>query len=270
MSGATRSRQIGWKIVTLNLLADVSDWQVRRPLLMAGLRALAPDVIALQEANLHVHTAEDLAAGLGLPHLNLIPKTGPAPSEGLAVLSRWPIVAAAWLDLGSQERVAQRVTVVRDGAYLSLANVHLFWQPGDVPERLLQVLRLQAWLAADRPQLVVGDFNSAPPTSSIRQMRRDGWRSAYASLHGREPRYTAPTPLRRSLQAILQAAVTLLPHIRWSEFTLTWRETLDYIFVDAGVTVCDAQVVLDQSAPGRPHTYPSDHFGICAIVQTDL
>lgn len=116
------------KVVTINVLTDLSRWKQRRTLLVQGLAALSPDLIALQEVQLPQNPAHWLADELGYPYLILSPKLGRSGQhEALAIISRIPVDTTSVLDLGGQERIAQRIRLNIEGSAMYLANSHLFW-----------------------------------------------------------------------------------------------------------------------------------------------
>src|SRR3954463_13943763 len=120
-------------VATVNILNDLSRWGERQPLLAAGLHALAPDLIALQEVTspLGVSTAHRLAEELGGYSVHVCPKTGRGRSrEGIAVLSRLPVDGHETLDLGSQRRSAQFLRVVVEDRPVVFVNGHYYWLPG--------------------------------------------------------------------------------------------------------------------------------------------
>jgi len=258
------------KIVTINILTDLSRWAQRRPLLLQGLAALSPDLIALQEVQLPQNPAHWLAEQLGYPHFLLSPKLGYSASrEALAVISRYPLEEASVLDLGGQDRIAQRVGLTLGEHKIYLANSHLYWQPGESAARLRQVERLQNWLhgfSGNPPGIVCGDFNGTPETLAIQHMRQR-FLSAYASIHGKEPDFTCPTPLPRSTWSVTRTFLGFFLLIRPQHIKLNWRGTLDYIFVNPRLKVTQCQVVLDQPSDGNPRIYPSDHFGLYAEIE---
>lgn len=257
------------KVVTINIFSDLSLWHRRRGLLLQGLTDLNPDLIALQEVSLPENNAQWLAEQIGIEHVYLCPKTGKASTrEALAILSRLPFDNQGMLDLKTQSRVAQYVQVRIAGQPVVIANGHFFWQPGDSPERQRQIERLLGWLdsfATHLPIIVCGDFNSLPESPSILKMRQ-AFVSAYAARHGREPEYTTPTPLPRSKWKLLQTLLRFIKYIRLKDVELDWQGTLDYIFVNELIHVRDCQLVLDQPAPENPRLYPSDHFGLMAVL----
>lgn len=257
------------KVVTINIFSDLSLWHQRRGLLVQGLTDLNPDLVALQEVSLPENNARWLAEQIGIQHVYLCPKTGEASKrEALAILSRLPFDNQGMLDLKTQNRLAQYVQVRVAGHPVVIANVHLFWQPGDSRERQRQIEHLLEWLdsiAAHLPIIVCGDFNSTPESPSIRKMRQV-FVSAYAAKHDREPEYTTPTPLSRSKWKLLQTLFRFIKYIRWKDIELDWQETLDYIFVNELIQVRDCQLVLNQPAPENSRLYPSDHFGLMAVL----
>jgi endonuclease/exonuclease/phosphatase family metal-dependent hydrolase len=263
------------KVVTANILSDLSRWEDRGPLLAQGLAEAGPDIIALQEVNLrpngvHPNTAAWLAEKLNFDYIHLTPKTGKSGiEEGIAIISRLPFDAQADLDLKTQDRVAQYVQVrIQDRPWV-IANGHFFWQPGDSTERLRQVERLLDWLSPvlDRvPVAVCGDFNSLPGTKAVRRMQVN-LASAYAAVHGAEPEFTFPTPLPRSRLAMLHTLLAYWRDIRLSELRLKLRGTLDYIFVNDRMRVVISRLILDRPSPVDPKLYASDHFGLMAVLE---
>jgi endonuclease/exonuclease/phosphatase family metal-dependent hydrolase len=260
------------KVVTINILSDLSCWEERRWLLVEGLSELKPDLIALQEVSLPENNAQWLAHELQIQHVYLSPKSGrEGMKEGIAILSNLPFEYTASLDLKTQHRVAQYVGVRIEDNPVYLANGHFFWQPGESPGRQQQIDRLLAWLGSmqrDLPVIVCGDFNGTPGTPAIHKMCQH-FASAYALVHGADPEYTTPTPLPRSKWKLLLTLVNFIRYIKLKDIDLHWRGTLDYIFVNQHLKVIDCQIVLNQPAPGDPDLYPSDHFGLLAILEIE-
>lgn len=260
------------KIITINILFELDRWEERRRLLVEGLAAENADVIAVQEVKLPEDTGAWLAAKLEMPYVHLVPfqpfQIGRKEiSYGIAILSRYPFVQQATLDLQSQGRFAQYVQIAPQGQPLGICNGHYYWYPGSHADRDRQIKLLLDWLGQLPPEIplvTVGDFNGSPDTSAIALLRQN-FTSAYAAYHGQEPDYTCPTPLvhlnwRKSLRH------------RWRNLvfnrTLTpWRGTLDYIFINQYLSVQDCRLVLNLPAPHNPYLYPSDHFGIVADLE---
>ncbi len=255
------------KIVTVNILTDLSRWEKRRSLLARGLISSNPDLVALQEIRLPNNPSRWLADQLGYDHIFLTPKTSyESNREAIAILSRLPFERQAALDLKGQNRVAQFVQVSFDNQPLIIANGHFYWQPGESPVRVHQVERLIDWLKnipANPASIVCGDFNSTPETLAIRRMRQD-FSSAYAAIHGTEPEFTCPTPLPRSIWSQLRTFLGFFVLIRPNHLDSKWRGTLDYIFFNSRLKTLDCQMIFDQPSPDDSEIYASDHFGLCA------
>ena len=170
------------KVVTLNLLNDLTDWPLRAPLIVDELNTLQPDLIALQEVVLPDNTAQWIANQLEGYSLHLTPKTGGrGRREGLATLSRLPVEAHAGFSFEHQGRVAQRVIVQYAGQPWIFANVHLYWHPIDDRTRRAEVQALIEWLPS--PAILCGDFNAEPHYASISRLRQRV-QSSYAVANG--------------------------------------------------------------------------------------
>lgn len=256
-------------VATINILNDLALWPERRELLRTGLAELQADFICIQEANLKEKTAEWLAREMGYSAFICPEPLTWGSNEGIAILSRTQAYSYHTFDLGSQGRVAQAAFIAHGDQGFVLANSHLFWHPGDSLERLQQVVRLKDWLVrlgGKIPMVVCGDFNGSPGSSAVRFMLQS-FKSAYAVANGREPDYTCPTPLPKPWKAYLELALrTILTWEPW-HIRLGWRNTLDYIFVTPGWQVRECRLILNQPAPHNPSLYPSDHFGLFAVLE---
>ena len=250
MSGADAPGPLRIRVGTLNCRNTADRWKARKPLLVRQLVALQPDVIGLQELRRLPSQARAIATGARAGDLVLDQfhsyKTGLYGLwEGIAILSRLPVLERAKLKLGGQNRVAQRVTVAAGDGLLELYNVHLASEGEEVRTR--QAQRLLEWMAerSSLPQVLVGDFNARPTAPSIRLLA-DQLRSAYAMVHGEEPEKTVPTPLR--VGATGRGSV------------------LDFIFVNPLVEVHEARRTFEEADPADQHLVASDHYGLLATV----
>jgi endonuclease/exonuclease/phosphatase family metal-dependent hydrolase len=255
-----------FKLVTFNLLNKPSRWHKRRELIVSQLRQLQPDAIALQEVALPHNTAHWIADQLGGYSVHTSPKSGAlAEHEAVATLSRLPVTDCKRLDLATQSRVAQAVTLQIGGRDIVLVNGHFMFHVYDHVKRIRQVERVLTLLRLTTgalPTIVCGDFNATPDMRSI-QMMKERFTSAHEAKHGREPEWTCPTPLHYHLNNVRKGLSTVGNLIAYRQ-PEPWRGTVDYIFVDENFTVGACDVVLDQPAPDDPTLYPSDHVGLCA------
>jgi len=267
-----------FSLVTINILNDLSRWNRRRSLLINQLSEIDPDLIAIQEVSFEVEPsnahwlAQELNQRQGEDnpyHVYLCPKTGrKREQEGIAILCRLPVRRHEILDLLSQHRVAQLVEFRIEDQAVMLVNGHFYWKPGPAPEREKQIELLLNWLdtqPAEIPVMVCGDFNGVPGTPEIELMRKY-FDSAYRAIHGDEPEYTCPTPMPNSMRVRLHGLAGWLLGKR-PRPDPAWKGTLDYIFVDPRLHAEECRVVLDQPAPDNSAIYPSDHYGLYALIK---
>ena len=237
------------RIATLNVRNTADRWRERRSLLVRQLVDLAPDLIGVQELRVLpdqaawiVREVERRSSG----RLRYRPfrrtKCGPPGLwEGIGVLSRVPVMAAASLCLGVQARVAQRVTVrAPGGGVVDVYNTHLGFTE-DV--RTVQARRILDWMGSRPPVpvILIGDFNARPGSPTI-ELVSGRLRSAHVEVHGHEPPLTVPTPLRRGATGD--------------------GSVLDYVFVNDSIEVRQADVAFDQVDPADPTLAASDHYGL--------
>ena len=244
------------KIVTFNLRHDKDRWEERRPLVVTELARLAADVIAFQEVALLIGQAHYLAARLGeatgRPYEVLADaKPEPESQEGLAVLTRLEVLGHERRELPGGHRIAQRVTVRAGSAPVNIVNTHLHHRPiGSERTRLKQARYLldwfDTWTDGETGLVLLGDMNATPDSNTIALIRQR-FASAHATIHGREPDGTFPTPL----------------------VGLPWpQRTLDYIFYSPGrFHVTDARLAFMESSPEDDTLYPSDHYGLLVELE---
>ena len=236
------------RVATLNLRNTADRWPARRALLVRQLVALAPDVIAVQELRMLPDQARWItgevarqSAGRLVYRSHRRPKTGIAGLwEGIGVLSRLPVVSTGWLDLGTDRRVAQRVTVSAADGDLDVYNAHLGL--GGEVLRSGQARRLLDWMDGRRrgPAVLMGDLNARPGSPTI-ELLSGRLRSAHVAVHGCEPPRTVPTPLRAGAAGA--------------------GSVLDYVLVNDLVEVTDARLAFDEV---EGPLCASDHYGLVA------
>ena len=228
-------------VVSLNLRGIHDCWRRRAPLVAAGLAALNPDVICLQEAATWRLQARELAGRLSRRtgrryHVARARKGGyRGACEGLAILSVFPFEARGRLVIGEQGRVAQRAVVRVDGVPLTVANTHLEHRGERAGERLAQARRVTSWLRDAGPVVLCGDLNDLPESATLADFR-ERFRSAHEDA-GVAVSGTAPA---------------------WES-----GRVIDYILVGGGLQAVDAGTCLDAPVGG---TWPSDHIGLWARV----
>ncbi|KLJ02025.1 endonuclease/exonuclease/phosphatase family protein [Luteimonas sp. FCS-9] len=234
-------------VVTLNIYHDKADWPKRLPLIVEQLRALDPDIVALQEV-LQTQTlrnqAQTIAAELGyaVQFVSTDP-TDQAHRYGNALLTRLPVQAQAWhrLQPHDDSRSIGHARLDVDGRPLDVYFTHLHWtlEGGAIRERqVADALDFVSRTSGDTPALLLGDFN-APAGAPEFAALRDGYVDAYGARHPDADR---------------AGVTTLNPHF------FDYRSRIDLVLAQTGrFEIEDARVVLDR--PGADGTWPSDHFG---------
>lgn len=143
----------------------------------AVLRALAPDIVGLQEVDNGaersggVAQAEHLGRALGMHDV-----FGPfmefqGGEYGMAILSRYPVVMSRRILLpdGNEPRIALGVDVrLPGGDMLTIINVHFDWVRDD-RFRYAQASALTEHLdRLETPYILLGDFNDTPGSRTLR------------------------------------------------------------------------------------------------------
>jgi len=264
--------------VTLNLLhaGPWSSWRgdetaldARLAMVTDELRALAPDVIALQEAS---HTrragvvARRLAESLGYRYvfepattrltpitpLNRLIVTLLGFSEGLAVVSRFPVASSGVYELPRcrnklDPRILLRVDVTTPWGPFSVFNTHTNADPCQI-ERITDIVR-DAGLSG--PFVVAGDFNMTETSATIQSLLR--WGRLIDAFRTAHPDASGATVYQRPWAA-----------------TSTVSRRVDFILVgglpDAGRSVCGSRVIAatPRRGPDGRTLWPSDHYGVLA------
>jgi endonuclease/exonuclease/phosphatase family metal-dependent hydrolase len=267
-------------VVSLNLLhggvwsgltGDDEDLEPRLEIATTELRALAPDVVGVQEASVgrrRGHVARRLAEALGMhwayapalvrvfpfAWLNRLGSMIIDFEEGPAVLSRFPIVD--W-----EVDPLPRCNGLFDPRMLVLARLDTPWgrmvaASAHTSRGLCEAERVVQLMTAGRqalPAVLTGDFNTGPDADGIRRLTdQAGFVDAFHAANPTDPghtvwqRVTSPTP--------------------------TVHRRVDYVFLVPG-TIVPGRVVgsrLVLNKPGRLADgrvlWPTDHYGVLAEI----
>jgi endonuclease/exonuclease/phosphatase family metal-dependent hydrolase len=236
----------------------------RRELVVAQLLDAAPDLISLQEVYRPIGQAawrkNQINGRLGTTAAGrpyqIVQKRRhhywKGYFDGLAILSRLPILSHDAISLGYQGRVALRANIeLPTRETLDFVAVHLHHRARDREARVEQVMRLTGWLNEQNPvplRIIAGDFNEVPQGAAVQQMKQ-GYRSTFEELWGHEPAATFPTAL--------------------AEREDDWAGCLDYIFISPAVEkVLKVQIFCKKPAADDPNLYPSDHVGLLVTLET--
>lgn len=258
------------RVLTINIWNRQGPWEARARLLRAGIEALDPDVIGMQEVLSDGTTSltDDIAGGLGLHTVFGVAKHMPGGIEfGNAALSRWPIAEHEVVPLPAAGTGACRSVLATriDTPHgpLPFLVTHLSWRFNHGFAREQQVLALADVMTSRFPTggkalplVMVGDFNATADATEIRFLRGlhalEG-RSVYLGdcfeLAGQGPGITFDTHVNPN------TAHRHDPPRR-----------IDYVFVRGPDTrgrgrALHARVVLDEVVDG---VAASDHYGVYA------
>ncbi|MFC0627937.1 endonuclease/exonuclease/phosphatase family protein [Kribbella deserti] len=267
------------RVVTLNLLTVTdADGKTRQEVVRAALPELNPDVIALQEVTRGPDS--DQAAYLLGPEYTVVDLPGPPNQAGECLASRWPLGRVATLDRpieagtgtdgGSVDEPRATAVAVEVLLPPPVGPVLVVHHRGTYELHLEHVREKQALatarfiedLVADRPVILLGDFNAAPDSASLRFLTGKQslagtsvrYEDAWEAIHPGEPGHTF-TPRN--------------PLVASGQMPMERGRRIDHILIRSGshgplLDVADCRHVFDQPVNG---VWASDHFGVLADLQ---
>jgi endonuclease/exonuclease/phosphatase family metal-dependent hydrolase len=253
------------RVLTLNILSprDAGDWERRRRALVAGVRALDPDVVALQEVT-------DAAEILG-PGWHVAPHSSRDDGLGATLASRWPLGAVHEVDGRVTERAAAfpwaGTSVAEVLAPEPIGPVHVVHHKPVYQLPYERERELHAVAAArlveevvpdpDRHVVLLGDFDARPDAACIRfwtgRQSLEGtsvcYHDAWETVHGDEPGHTF-TPEN--------------PLVEAGGMPLVRGRRIDYVMVRGGSHGPTLQVRSCERALVEPvgGVQASDHYGL--------
>lgn len=253
-AGARRLR-----VLTYNVLADPVGVELRIPRLLAIMREADADLLALQEVApwfaavleregwLDSHRVARIEGRIALPN-------------GQMILSRHPIASSRARRLaGAQGRTVLISTIeLGAGERFVLATTHMesFLEDGAI--RAAQLDEIFGELAEETaPTLLAGDLNfgegEQPDTAHLDPDFVDLW----TQLRPGDPGFT--WNIERS------------PMAAAGSFVGEPSRRLDRVLVRATSWIGESIEILgDRSIEGEPALFPSDHFGLLAVLRRDF
>lgn len=182
-------RVVSWNVLAQGYLRreyyptsppDSLEAAPRRARLIERARALAPDVLCLQE--IEPATFEPLAAAFPAHEARLLQK-GEGRPDGCAILVRRGLGPVAWRALRYPDGSGHVALLARLPGW-GVATTHLRWhrpdQPGSPgPDEMRALLAL---IPREQPWLVCGDLNAPAGSEVLELARAHGLRDAYAEL----------------------------------------------------------------------------------------
>ncbi len=147
------------KIATYNIWNDEVTLELRAKQIIEEIRSVNADVIGLQEVSTAFYN-NHLATESGYVHHAFMQY--PGEEEGLAMLSRYPLIFLEALYQREQyaNSIAMNAFFMVEGIRFSLTNVHLPWD--SVAAREHQILAIDRHLKEQNADfyILLGDFNS--------------------------------------------------------------------------------------------------------------
>jgi len=258
-------------VATFNVRYTADRWEARLPLIAAAMASLQPDVIGLQEV-IYPLQQDRVVAAAGPTRYQTIRGWAYEVEMGNSLLVAEPFGAAPLerLDLGQARSATGAVVTLADGTSVWVAVTELHHRTEDAPVRASQARDLVAWLDSGpvtTAAIVLADFNETPGGPAGRAMEAAGFRSAHVEANGREPALTWPsgrTAVRSGGRARRQGGWL------WeAEPGVEPAGCYDYIWVRGSVAVESCGLAFERPAPDDPTLYPSDHFGLAAVLIVD-
>lgn len=240
-------------VVTLNIWNDQAEWPRRLPKIVAGLRALHPDVICLQEVLQNPalpNQARTLADSLGCQaHFTSVDDETRPKRYGNAILTRHRVRHAGGRALAPADdyRTVAHVRLDWKGRRLDVYDTHLHHTLEGSAIRETQIRDLLAFIDSTRgggALVLAGDFNAGLEAAEMRLLEPaflDAYATTHPGAHGAE---TA------TLNQAFGHPPRCIDHIfaaREGRPTLT-PVAADILFRDAG----------------PDSVWASDHFGVVA------
>jgi endonuclease/exonuclease/phosphatase family metal-dependent hydrolase len=272
------------RVLTLNLWQRYEPWAERRSVLIDGIRAKQPDLVAFAES---IKTTEyDQTIDLLGDEFNVAySKARDTNGMGVSIASRWPLRELQEVDLNVTSHTAGFpctalvATVVAPDPIGSLLFVTHFpnWQLNFEHERELQAIATARLVEervehSNQPVIVAGDFDADPDAASKRFWSgRQSlgemsvcYRDAWHSVHPEKPGHTF-TPYNPVVKD--EVVKGMRPFRDWP------FRRIDYIFVRFGahgggaLDVIACERIFDEPVNS---VWASDHFGLVADLAKPL
>jgi endonuclease/exonuclease/phosphatase family metal-dependent hydrolase len=261
------------RIITLNIWQEQGPWERRLELLRERLAGLQPDLVCLQEvrqvAGRIPNQAEALAKSLDMHFTYETAQPWGGGDEGIAILSRHPIVERAFRALPTSPRESRRIclgaAVDSPDGLTWVFTTHLAFRLTDGVLREQQVFEVDRFVreqhTGNNAALLTGDFNSCPDSDEMRYMR------GLTTLKGERTYY-------QDAFALCNPGVPGHTWCRENPYTLQleWLEPdrrLDYIYVTPMTRRGAGRIHACRIVCAEPDDHGvrcSDHYGVLAEV----
>lgn len=243
-------------VVTLNLFHDQRDWPRRLAVILAEMRRLEPDVIALQEVLQHAtlrNQAETIADSLGLrAHFTSVDGPDRPKRYGNAILTRHPVLASGSRNLAPLDdyRTAAHVRIAFRGHAVDVYDTHLHHTREGGAIRATQLADLLAFVDSTRgdgPVVLAGDFNAELGTPEMRALEAR-YADAFRTLHPGASRVEA-----RTFNPVFGPDPGAIDHV--------------FVARTGGARLVPVASEVLFRTVGPDSTWASDHFGVLARLR---
>lgn len=264
-----------YSVLTLNLWGRKGPYRLRTKLIRECLQDLNPHIVGCQEC-LKLEGKDDVTDILtSLGYYTVFGHTirrGDDYLYGNLIASKWDIKSSGVVPLPITEGLEPRAALTAEvnspeGAILFVC-AHLTYEDSESNVRAMQVASIRELLsnrldAPGLPVILVGDFNALPESPEIASLIDH-------SVEGERLRF---------LDAWIAAGnssngVTVSPINPYTKIDSAIGRRIDYIFVGnsqrkqhRNPSVVSCKVVCDKGSCG---VWPSDHFGVSALIRYDF
>lgn len=253
------------KIATYNIWNDEANLELRTKQIMEEIRTVDADIIGLQEVSADFYN-NHLATESGYVHHAFMQY--PGEEEGLAMLSRYPLIFLESLYQREQygNSTAMNAFFMVDGVRFSLTNVHLPWD--SVSAREHQILAIDRHLREQNSDfhILLGDFNGDIGSSVDRYLCGE------QTLHGYEAN---PSWNDLARAYVARAGETVKPTLdtvnnpRWEgKKSIYAPEVMDRIYIRNhwNETELESVELFGTKVSKKTGYAASDHYGVAAEV----
>lgn len=247
-----------FRLATFNMHQTHRRWQERRELIVQQLVELNTDILCLNEILVLEDTGRwlwkrALEAGL---HYGYYQQNTPGyywATDGMAILSRFPVLETGGFDYYSGGRQAQVTRLSLGDRKVDVYLTHLHHRLQEDSLREYQVQLLLGWIdVRDAPdaRIVCGDFNADPDARSMHQMLQRFRSSQLEPTFPTLLRYRVPGPM--GTRDAGERAMAFC---------------LDYIWYASPLRLVASGRCFDRPSSTDPDLWPSDHVGVWADLE---
>jgi len=245
-------------LVTYNIWFGEYRWRERLAHLLELVASYRPDIIAFQEVTPR-QLGQILATDWIRERFLVSDASGfTVNPHGVVLLSRLPIRDVLLYPLPSRkDRKLLTAWVDTGHERISIGNLHLESSPNNRLLRLAQLKRVVSKQRRSDHALLMGDFNFDPRGNAEQSRLGNNYLDLWRSLSkGGDAGHTVDSS--RNRMRFLQKRKH--KHVRFDRILL---RSLEHRWVPKHIRLLGTAPI----SPAMPETYPSDHFGLVAVIE---